>query len=399
MKTFQLTGDIADFDYHSQFCDFVSSRAVKAFVDSLQPGEEATIEINSCGGLVTEGIAMANAIKNSKAHITAHVTGLAASMASVVACACEKLVMNEASFIMIHDPWAIVIGSAKEMRHEASVLDTMKKAILSFYRGKFSGTEDELAKLMEAETWYTGAECKANGFDCEVIASDLKAAASLTGVKFENIPEAARAFATRLDLTDDQKAEIETARKAALEPTAASASPVQPAAASGQPATAPVDWEARYKGASKTINALQAEIATLKAAAPAASAEEVAELRDKLATTIGNLEACRADLETARDDLAAANDRADSLASQNSDLTAQVEQRDAALAEAKASVSSLTATLEQREQDLASVREQLAHANETRSILTGGVLNTAVDPASGKSGRDRAVAALRARRG
>ena len=136
-KKYCLIGEITDFDYHGFWGDYCSPKSLKAWLDTLAPDEEAEIEINSPGGSVVQGIEMANAIKNSKAKIVAHVTGIAASMASVIACACDRIEMEEASFMMIHDPWSYVEGNAEEMRKQASVLDQMKAVIMSFYRGKF----------------------------------------------------------------------------------------------------------------------------------------------------------------------------------------------------------------------------------------------------------------------
>ena len=212
-KKFSLIGEITDFDYHGTWGDFNSPKPLKAFLDTLAPGEEAEIEINSPGGLVIQGVEMANAIKNSKAKIVAHVTGIAASMASVIACACHKIEMEEASFMMIHDPWGYALGNAEEMRKEASLLDQMKAVIMSFYRGKFKGlTEEQISALMGDETWYTGNECKENGLDCEVIKSDVRAAASIVGHKFAKIPEAAAKYLNAPELTDEGRAEIEAAK-------------------------------------------------------------------------------------------------------------------------------------------------------------------------------------------
>ena len=136
MKTYRLNGVIADFEDHSDFFDVCSPKGLKKFLDSLEDGERAEIEINSPGGYVVYGVEMANAIKNSKAHIVAHVVGMAASMASVIACACDEIVMEEASFMMIHDPWGYTEGNAEEMRKEAKLLDQMKEVCMGFYLGK-----------------------------------------------------------------------------------------------------------------------------------------------------------------------------------------------------------------------------------------------------------------------
>ena len=132
MKKYQLIGEIADFDYHSDLWDFCGPKSLKAFLADLKVGEKAVIEINSPGGSVVQGIEMANAIKNSKAKIVAHVTGIAASMASVIACACDEIQMEEASFLMIHDPWTYAEGNAEQLRKDAAFLDQCKAVCMSF---------------------------------------------------------------------------------------------------------------------------------------------------------------------------------------------------------------------------------------------------------------------------
>ena len=244
--------------------------------------------------------------------------------------------MEEASFMMIHDPWGYAIGNAEEMRKQASVLDQMKAVCMAFYRGKFKGrTDEELAALMSDETWYTGAECKENGLECEVIKSDIRAAASIVDHKFAKIPEAAAKFLSSKELTDEGRAEIEAAKAAAK----ASAENPAPAAASAEPAP---DWEARYKGASKKINELQAKLD--KATLDLVDYGKVCEARDAAEKALKDfVDQVKA---TGYEDLAA-------LAS---------------------AVSSLKADLETSAKDLADTREQLAHLKSTRDLLTGGVL-------------------------
>lgn len=370
-KKFSLIGEISDFDYHGMWGDYISPRPLRDFLAGVTAGDEVEIEINSPGGLVVNGIEMANAIKNCPAHTVAHVTGVAASMASVIACACDAIEMEEASFLMIHDPWGYVAGNAEELRKEAGKLDQMKAAIMTFYRGKFKGkTADELAALMAEETWYTGSECLANGLDCTVIASDFKAAASIANYPFAKVPDAAAKFLKRApELTDEGRAELAAARKKAL---AAAPSPNAEAGGAAAPTSradpcptsradpcpvhgaqapgSPPDWEARYKGASKKINELQGAL-------DAANAE-----RDRA--------------NAARDEL---SERAASAASR---LTEFDDQLKAAgfenLAALTGAVSELKASLDERDQDLAATREQLDHLKQTRDLLTGAVLTPAV---------------------
>ena len=366
-KKYSLIGEIADFDYHGFWGDWCSPKSLKAWLDTLSAGEEA-VEINSPGGSVVHGIEMANAIKNSKAKIVAHVTGIAASMASVIACACHKIEMEEASFMMIHDPWSYAEGNAEEFRKQASLLDQMKAVIMSFYRGKFKDrTEEQISALMSDETWYTGNECKENGLDCEVIKSDVRAAASIVGHKFAKMPEAAAKFLTSKELTDEGRAEIEAAKaKAKAENAAAESSTGNNAEASAAPgadvppAAESGDWEARYKGASKKINALQARISELeKNAVDAEAHSAVVAERDSLKAQAAQLETTSANAVKALKDF---EDQVKASGFEN-------------LAALISAASGLKADLEKRDGELAECRQQLDHMKETRNLLTGSVLS------------------------
>ena len=335
-KKYSLIGEITDFDYHGFWGDYCSPKSLKAFLDTLSADDVAEIEINSPGGSVIQGVEMANAIKNCKAKIIAHVVGIAASMASVIACACDEIEMEEAIFMMIHDPWGYTEGNAEEMRKQASVLDQMKTIIMSFYRGKFKNrTEEEISALMSDETWYTGAECKENGLDCTVIASDVRAAASIVGHKFAKIPDGAKKYLDSKELTDEGRAEIEAARNKAKAEIAAESST--------QNKNEGGDWEARYKGASKKINELQAKL-------------------DKaMLDTVDYGTVCQA-RDAANKALQDFNDQVKQAGYEN-------------LAALIGAVSDLTSKLETSAKDLADSREQLQHMKETRDLRTGSVLS------------------------
>lgn len=383
-KKFCLIGEITDFDYHGFWGDFCSPRSLKAFLDGLGEGDEAEIEINSPGGLVILGVEMANAIKNCKNKIVAHVTGIAASMASVIACACDEIVMEEASFMMIHDPWGYMEGNAEGFRKEADKLDQMKSIIMAFYRGKFDRTEEEIAALMSDETWYTGNECKANGLKCTVVKSDVRAAASIVGHKFAKMPEGAAKFLTSKDVTAEGKAEIEAARQAAKAETpapAAEGGAAAPAAVTAKSSTGnksallmdyladpdknrsaedfkailkELDAEgfaARYKGASKKINELQAEIEAAHAECDA--------LKKTDGENVQKIVALEGTIKNFNDQVEKAGFK---------DLDALI-----------GAVSGLKADLEKGATDLAACREQLDHLKKTRDLLTGGVLTPSAE--------------------
>lgn len=357
---YAIVGEIADFDYHGNWGDFTSPRSLRAFLDSLGEGDEAEIEVNSPGGSVVKGIEMANALKSCKAKTVARVTGLAASMASVVALACDEVEMDEASFFMVHNPWAEATGDAEELRKQAGLLDQMKQAIMSFYRGRFGKrTDDEIAALMDAETWWTASECAAEGVASKVWPSAVKAAASVSARRFEKMPEAAGAFLSRRELTDEGRAELEAAKAAASAAPlscAGGASPRPPSSAAPDAAS----WEARYKGASKKINALASERDALASERDALLSE-----RDALASERDALASERDALLSERDALASAR---------QADFDQVKEAGFEGLAALLGAASGFKADLEKRETELADARQQLSHLKETRDLLTGGVL-------------------------
>ena len=119
----------------------------------------------------------------------------AASMASVIMCACDEIQLEEGAFVMMHNPWSWAEGDADDLRHEAGVLDTMKAAIMAFYRGKFGEkTEEEISGIMDAETWMTGTDALRAGLKCVVIPTTVQAAACATRHHFAHMPEAAARF-------------------------------------------------------------------------------------------------------------------------------------------------------------------------------------------------------------
>jgi ATP-dependent protease ClpP protease subunit len=141
-----------------RFQDFARDLKALGELDSI------TVSLNSPGGEIFDGIALYNHLANHRAHITVRVEGIAASIASVIAMAGDDIQIPENAMIMVHNPWAITLGDAEEMRKMADVLDTMRTAILSAYRKK-TGLEDaELIEMMDAETWMLGPAAIEKGF-------------------------------------------------------------------------------------------------------------------------------------------------------------------------------------------------------------------------------------------
>lgn len=108
MKKFLIAGTIVDTDADKWSFEDVTPTEVRTFIKNLKPGEPMTFEITSPGGSCTAGLAIANLIRQASREgheSTAHVVGLAASMASIVTCACDRVQMDDSAFLMIHNPW------------------------------------------------------------------------------------------------------------------------------------------------------------------------------------------------------------------------------------------------------------------------------------------------------
>lgn len=126
------------------------------------------LHINSPGGDVFDGLAIYNSIKNHPAEITAYVDGLAASAASFIAMAANKVVMARNSEMMIHDAHGLAVGNSEDMRTLADLLDKNSDNIADIYAQKAGGTVTGWRKAMKAETWYSADEAVKAGLADEI---------------------------------------------------------------------------------------------------------------------------------------------------------------------------------------------------------------------------------------
>jgi ATP-dependent protease ClpP protease subunit len=136
--------------------------------------QEIHVHINSYGGYAFAGIAIHNLLKNHAAKVTCFVDGVAASSASVIAMAGDKIVMPANTMLMIHGASTVACGNAAELRKAAAELDKLNVAVTASYQSRFVGTDAELSALLETDTWLTAADALALGL-CDEIAADAAA--------------------------------------------------------------------------------------------------------------------------------------------------------------------------------------------------------------------------------
>lgn len=130
---------------------------------------EINLRLNSPGGEIFDGIAIYNTLRSHTARVTVHVDSLAASIASVIAMAGDRIVMLSHSQLMIHDAMTVAVGNAGELREMAEMLDRQSDNIAGIYAERAGGTVKQWRSRMTAETWYSAAEAVEAGLADELV--------------------------------------------------------------------------------------------------------------------------------------------------------------------------------------------------------------------------------------
>lgn len=165
----------------ADFWDEDSSNTAKTFaatLDSLSP-KPLDIRVDSCGGDVYEGFAIASAIQRYEGDTTCYIDGIAASAASYVALMADRVVMNDYSQIMIHNAWTWCSGNSAELLEMAGRLDALDGTIAGIIAARSGMELDAVREAMAAETWYSADDAVANGLADEVVKTEQRMAASI----------------------------------------------------------------------------------------------------------------------------------------------------------------------------------------------------------------------------
>ena len=153
----------------SWFGDEISPQEFAADLESLG-GKDVTVRINCAGGDVFAANAIHNLLCSYKGKVTVVIDGLAASAATIVAMAGDKIIMPTNALFMIHNP-AIGMSDyymADELMQMAQALKTIKASIIASYKKRCNLSDKELAELMDSETWLSADECLEKGFIDEI---------------------------------------------------------------------------------------------------------------------------------------------------------------------------------------------------------------------------------------
>ena len=163
-RTLFLNGTIAE---ESWFDDDVTPQIFK---DELNSGEgDITVWINSPGGDCVAAAQIYNMLSAYKGNVTIKIDGIAASAASVIAMAGNKVLMSPVSMMMIHNPATIAFGDHNEFAKAIEMLDEVKESIINAYVIKTGLSRTKLSHLMDSETWMNANKAIELGFADDVI--------------------------------------------------------------------------------------------------------------------------------------------------------------------------------------------------------------------------------------
>lgn len=157
----------------------VSAKQFLEDLNALGDVDAITLRINSPGGDVFDGVAIHNALKTHKAKVTAHVDGIAASIASYIAMAGDKIVMPSNAFMLIHNASGFVFGNADDMISMAADLERIDKSIIATYASRSGAKASVIKAIMFEDRLMDAAEAKSLGLADEVT-KEVKMAASFS---------------------------------------------------------------------------------------------------------------------------------------------------------------------------------------------------------------------------
>jgi ATP-dependent Clp endopeptidase proteolytic subunit ClpP len=202
----------------------ISAKSVVDALAALKGVKKLTVRINSPGGSVFEAAAIITNLQNFDAEKVVTIDGIAASAATYIAMAGDRIVTAAHATWMVHEASGFAYGRAEDMRATAELLDKINRTMAETYARQTGKSVDEMLKVMADETWMTAQEALDAGFTDEVLTP-----APVEEEPAEPSTATKRALAAAMS-TDDRLRSILQARR--LEEISGRASPI---AVRGQP--------------------------------------------------------------------------------------------------------------------------------------------------------------------
>lgn len=136
---------------------------------TIKEDEDIELEINSYGGDVFLGIDIMNTLRGHKGKVTAIITGIAASAASVMVMGADTIKAYSNTQLMLHNAWTYAMGNAKELRKVADDLESIGESVLASYTHRLEA--DKVKELLDNETYLSASKALELGLIDEIIDS------------------------------------------------------------------------------------------------------------------------------------------------------------------------------------------------------------------------------------
>ncbi|HEM5564973.1 TPA: Clp protease ClpP [Streptococcus suis] len=163
-RTLRIEGQIAE---ETWFGDEVTPQVFK---NDLHAGSgDITLWINSPGGDVFAAAQIYNMLMDYKGDVHVVIDGLAASAASVIAMAGTTVSMSPVAMMMIHNPWTVAQGEAKDMQKVIEMLGEIKESIINAYELRTGLSRTKLSHLMDSESWFNAKKAVELGFADKIL--------------------------------------------------------------------------------------------------------------------------------------------------------------------------------------------------------------------------------------
>ncbi|EMC4142377.1 Clp protease ClpP [Cronobacter sakazakii] len=211
-------------------------------------GADVTVNINSPGGDMFEGLAIYNLLREYDGKVTVKVLGLAASAASIIAMAGDEVQIGRGAFLMIHNCWVYAMGNRHDLAQIAADMAPFDKAMSDIYQARSGLDADTVDKMMDGETYIGGSEAVEKGFADSLLSAD----------EIADDEESPAAALRKLDALL-AKANTPRSERRKLLKALSGSMPGAAATPDGTPSAATIEKE--------TIDRLEAAISGLKAAA------------------------------------------------------------------------------------------------------------------------------------
>ncbi len=166
----------------------VTADAVRRQLDAIT-APRILLRLNSPGGDAWDGIAIHNDFKAHPATVEVKVTGLAASAASIIAMAGDRIEIADNAFMMIHNAWTIALGDRHDMIETAALLEQVDAALARTYARRTGRDQADVQEMMDAETWMAGPEAVALGF-ADATGDEAATAALFDLAIYDKVPTA-----------------------------------------------------------------------------------------------------------------------------------------------------------------------------------------------------------------